>query len=121
MNSTAQMATPPSPQPLAALASSDVEILWEVPEDSVDGFVVRYGTDREQLANELKLASNELELRSDPQRGQVYRHVIRNVPSDKAVFVNIAAYRGAEVSPPSRLFEVPVAESTAMAQPNVYR
>ncbi len=107
----------------ATLASSDVEILWEVPEDTVDGFVVRYGTSRNQMTNEVKLTAAQLELRTDAERGNIYRHVLRDIPADREIFVDIAAFRGAEVSPPSRVFEVPAADSpltgtSPMAQPS---
>jgi hypothetical protein len=85
---------------------TDIELLWEVPAEPVDGYIVRYGNFREQLSVEKKVLVGELEKRDDPERGSVYRYVIRGIPSTQRIFLSVATFRGDAVSLPSRVFEV---------------
>ena len=89
-----------------AFSLSDVEVLWEIPQKSVDGFVVRYGYNREALDGQVKLAAGEVEKLDDPVHGLVYHYVLRNVPPDKKVFVTVSAFQGQRESQPSVLLEV---------------
>lgn len=83
-----------------------VEVIWAIPKDPVDGFIVRYGYTKGELKFEEKVASSALDRFDDPKYGFVYRHVLKNVPTDKPVYVTLSAYHGAEVSAPSPVFEV---------------
>ncbi len=85
---------------------SAIEVVWEVPAEPVEGFIVRYGDAYEALTEERRLAINELERIDDPARGRLYRHVIEGVSTNRRVFLTIAAFSGGQESPPSRVFEV---------------
>jgi len=90
---------------------SDVEIVWEIPKNPVDGYLVRYGDRRDSLTQELRVLNSELAKVNDPKYGSVYRYLLRNMPTDKSVFVSIAALHsagtdGEAVSAPSAVFEV---------------
>lgn len=85
---------------------TDIELVWEVPTEPVDGFIVRYGENREALVTEKKLAVQELETRTDAERGGVYRYVIRGIPSTQRLFLTVAAFKGDVVSVPTQVFEV---------------
>lgn len=89
-----------------AFGLSDVEVLWEIPQRSVDGFVVRYGYSREVLDGQVKLAAGEVERFDDPVHGMVYHYVLRNVPPDRKVFVTVSAFQGQRESEPSVVLEV---------------
>lgn len=83
-----------------------VEVIWEIPKDPVDGYIIRYGFNRDKLEFEEKVSSSSLDRFEDPKFGFVYRHVLKNVPPEKSVFVSLTAYTGTERSAPSPVFEV---------------
>lgn len=85
---------------------SDVEVLWQIPRDHVDGFLLRYGYNRDRLTNEVKVPVAELDIYDDPKYGEVYRLVLPGVTKDRPTFISIAAYTGDRVSAPSAPFEV---------------
>lgn len=85
---------------------TNVELVWQVPEDPVDGFVVRYGFQRGSLEHEIKVTTAQLERYEDPSYGFVYRYILKEVPSDESVFISIAAFKGAVVSQAGDVFEV---------------
>jgi hypothetical protein len=78
--------------------SMGVEVTWEVPSDSVDGFVIRYGQDKTQLKKEVTILLSELRLERDSQYGPVYRYVIQDITSDQPIYVSIAAFKGETIS-----------------------
>lgn len=95
--------------------TGQVEIIWEIPKEAVDAYVIQYGIQRESLDKTVRVSTAEIERYEDPQFGFVYRHVLRNVPSDKVVFVAMATIRGEIQSELSKIIEVapqnrPVAE-----------
>ncbi len=89
-----------------AAPNTRVEIVWEIPKDSVDGFVIRYGFSRTDLRYSERVQSAELDRMEDPKFGFVYRYVLKNMPPEKTVFVTLAAFTGALESEPSSVFEV---------------
>jgi hypothetical protein len=78
--------------------SSGVEVTWEVPSDPVDGFVIRYGQDKAQLAKEVTILLSELRAERDSQYGPVYRYVIQDITSDQPIYVSVAAFKGETIS-----------------------
>lgn len=90
----------------AASTLSDIEILWQIPQEAVDGFVINYGFERSALNHNARVATAELQKYQDPKHGQVYRFVLANVPIDQALYVSIAAYSDDKVSRASDVFEV---------------
>ena len=89
-----------------AAPNTRVEIVWEIPKDPVDGFVIRYGFNKADLRFSEKVPSGELDRLEDPKFGFVYRFVLKNMPPERTVFVTLAAYSGREESEPSPVFEV---------------
>ena len=85
---------------------SDIEILWQIPVQPVEGFVINYGYDKAILDLNVKIATKDLEKFEDPKHGFVYRYVLGDVPLSKTVYVSIAAYNGTKVSLPSEIFPV---------------
>lgn len=90
----------------AAAPGTRVEVIWAIPKDPVEGFVVRYGYSKGELKFEDKVASAALDRYDDPKHGFVYRYVLRNVPTDRSVYVTLSAYNGKDLSAPSPVFEV---------------
>lgn len=90
--------------------NSDVEVIWEIPKELVDGFILKYGYDKEKLGTEVKLTLEQTPQIIHPTLGPVYRYVISAVPPDKVLYVTIAAYRGNEISAQSQAYELPIAQ-----------
>lgn len=101
---------PPTEQQVKSDESS-VEIIWAIPQDPVDGFIIRYGITKAKLDHELKLKTNEIEKFQDPSHGQVYRHRIEKLSSREPVFVSLIAFtstptKGEVLSSPTEIIEV---------------
>lgn len=87
-------------------ASDELEVLWKIPAEPVDGFVLRYGFSREALTEEVVLKVDDLEKADDPDFGFVYRHILKNVPPSKRVFVSLASQSEGRTTEFSDVFEV---------------
>jgi hypothetical protein len=75
-----------------------VMLTWEVPSEPVDGFLIRYGTKRNELDKEVKVKTNELHQEQDPEYGPVYHYTVPDVPTGKSIFAAIAAFKGDRIS-----------------------
>jgi len=87
-------------------AVSDVEILWEIPNKPVDGFVIRHGYSRDNLENSARIAAGDVEKVEDPVHGTVYHYLLKNLPPDKKVYITVSAFVGSAESAPSTTLEV---------------
>jgi hypothetical protein len=85
---------------------SDVEIMWHIPTDPVEGFVVKYGFERSSINEETRILTKDLEQVETPQFGKVFRFVLGNIPVDRPLYISIAAFSGDKVSKASDIFEV---------------
>lgn len=85
---------------------SDIEVLWQIPTQPVDGFVIQYGYEKNTLDQQVKIATKDLEKFEDSKFGFVFRYVLGDLPLSKTVFVTISAYTGEKVSHPSEVFTV---------------
>jgi len=92
-------------------ARSEIEIMWGIPSDPVEGFVIRYGYEEERLEFSETIQAAQVEKLEDPVHGFVYRHHLKNIPSDKEIFLTISAFKQNEESPPSRVFHVTSGEA----------
>ncbi|MBN8549927.1 MAG: hypothetical protein J0M12_11480 [Deltaproteobacteria bacterium] len=98
---------PQAPAPTATPApGTRVEVIWAIPKDPVDGFIIRYGYTKTELKFEEKVHGTALDRFDDPKYGFVYRYVLKNVPANTTVYVSLIAYTGNEQSAPSPVFEV---------------
>lgn len=84
--------------PLVTKKSVGLEVTWEVPAEPVDGFVVRYGTDRNNLSRESTVFLSELREERDDTYGPVYRYTIPNIKEISPIFVSVAAFKGDVIS-----------------------
>ena len=96
-NSSAKISRPPTTQ--------GIEVLWEIPKEDVDGFIVRYGFERLHMDHEIKLSKADVAEVNDAEFGKAYRYVIQPTPADKAVYVSIASFKGELVSEFSEVIE----------------
>jgi hypothetical protein len=84
--------------PVIEQSAWGVEVIWEIPSEPVDGFVIRYGQTRDNLSKETTILRSELREESDPNYGSIYRYAIRDIPEDQSVFVSVAAFKGDVIS-----------------------
>lgn len=95
---------PPAPTPSPEI-NGDVQIIWAIPAEPVQGFVLHYGSDKSALTNEVVIEEKDLKRTTHPKFGEVYRHILPNVPSNQKVFVGISAYTKEGISEMSEVFE----------------
>ncbi|MBX7138222.1 MAG: hypothetical protein K1X83_09575 [Oligoflexia bacterium] len=82
---------------------SDVEILWAVPDEALEQYVIRYGYTREKLDFELRLRTAQIEKVNDPKHGEVYRYILENIPKDRELFVSLGGEKNGVLSAPSEV------------------
>lgn len=92
-------------QTAETLTPKGVEIIWAIPSEPVEGYIIRYGLSRDSLSQEKKIEVAKLERFEDPQFGYVYRTTIDEAPQQN-MFVSLVAYNGTKLSAPSPVFEV---------------
>ena len=85
---------------------SGIEILWQIPQKAVEGFVVKYGFSSEDLKYAVKVPAAEIEKFEHPVHGFVYRYLLEDIPEDEKVYITVSAYEGALESEPSAIFVV---------------
>ena len=83
-----------------------IEVVWQIPAEKVDGYVIRYGTEADRLQNEVEVRSEDVQRVHHEKYGDVFRYLIPNQPSDKTVYVSVAAVSKGHESAPSKVFEV---------------
>lgn len=83
---------------------SDVEILWLIPNEETEGFILSYGFSENSIDNKVTILSTELSKVTDPVYNQVYRYVLKNIPRDKVVYLQLVAFNGNNFSSPSKVF-----------------
>jgi hypothetical protein len=85
--------------------SIGLEVVWEVPSEPTDGFVIRYGEDRGNLSKEVTILLSELREEKDPIHGPIYRYVIRDISTTAPIFVSVAAFKDNVISDFSEAIE----------------
>ena len=98
---TAPQTAPPPP------TITDVEVVWAVPTEPVEGYVIHYGLSKTTLTLKDRVNVERLERIEDPVRGALFRYLLKGVPTDRAIYVSVAAFEGEEESEPSEILEVP--------------
>jgi hypothetical protein len=84
--------------PVLEQTESGVEVTWEVPSDPVDGFVIRYGEDKDNLTKEATIFKSDLREERDSQYGPIYRYILRDVAKAGKIYVAVAAFKGDVIS-----------------------
>ena len=83
---------------------SDVEILWLIPNEPTEGYILSYGFNENNLDNKIKLISSELQEVTDPVYNKVYRYVLRNIPRNQVIYLQLTAFNRSNFSLPSKIF-----------------
>ena len=79
----------------------DIVITWLVPSADIDAFMLHYGFSKDALNNQLRVSVTELEKKTDPAHGPVYKYSLKGIPANKDLYVSIASIRGSQTSPQS--------------------
>jgi hypothetical protein len=92
----------------AEITKSDyIEVIWEIPSGNVEGYIIRYGLARDQMTQEVKLNADEPQKVISSDGIERYRYLLPNIPSDKPLYLSIAAIGAGGESAPTEIFEVP--------------
>lgn len=87
-------------------AKTDIQITWKAPNTPVDGFIIRYGDNKENLSQSKKVLIPALDLVKDPEKGELYRYRLKSPPQEDPLYIRIASFVGEVVSEDSALIEV---------------
>jgi hypothetical protein len=85
----------------------DVELIWEIPQKPVEGFVIEYTESGKSDYKRERVKTLDLERFDHPRYGYVYRHVLRGVRSNVPVEIMIRAFNAENTSEPSNPMIVP--------------
>lgn len=94
--------TPPEPQVL----TSDIEVVWLVPEQEVDRFVIEYGFKQHKLDQKVELEPRQLQITNDPKYGRAYRYLLHNLPKKQEIFLMLRSVKGEMRSDPTPIVSV---------------
>lgn len=92
--------------PPSATGTGNIELVWLVPTQGAETFIIQYGLKPDNLDHHIDLGSEQIERYEDDLGRPVYRYVVQDIPSDKTVYVAIAARRGDVQTPLSEVREV---------------
>ena len=85
---------------------TDVELVWTAAEDGADGYIIRYGYDKDNLNMTDKVSIGEVINIQDPTHGHIVKYVVRNIEASKRLYLSVAAYKDDTESIPSQIFVV---------------
>lgn len=95
-------------QPVMPKESGDdsIVIKWLVPEEELDGYVIRYGFSATSLEYEERLEWSRIGTITDASRGKIFVHNLKGLPTDKTIFVSLAGIKDDKLSKPTAIFSV---------------
>ncbi len=97
---------PERKKPTEEIKEERVEIIWMVPKEPVDAFILKYGYSKYSLNFEKRIEVLELEALNDPQHGYVYKYILQPVETERTLFVSLATVSGEKTSAFSDVFSV---------------
>ena len=99
---------PPETLPVNPKPKTDaaLELIWKIPEEPVDEYIIRYGQDPLVLKSEHRVKSSEVKSVNDSRHGEVHQYILEDVPESVSIYVSISAVKNGVESPPSKTFKV---------------
>ena len=85
---------------------TDIEIIWTAADDGADGYIVRYGYDKDNLNMTDKVSIGEVINIQDPTHGHIVKYIVRNIEASKKLYISVASYKDGTESIPSQIFVV---------------
>ena len=86
--------------------NDSVTIKWLVPNQALDGYVIRYGFSSTSLDYEERIRWTQLAIDSDAEKRRIFIHTLRGLPADRTVFLSVAALLEDQLSAPTAIFSV---------------
>ena len=84
-----------------------VEIVWQVPTEPVDSYLIDYGEDPNNLTHHLEIGVEHLTRFDHPSQGPVFRYRVAGVDKNKDLYVVMRAKNKFGISDPSAPIRVP--------------
>lgn len=75
-----------------------IQVLWQIPEEQVEGFILYHGKEPERLDQEIKIPVSQVKILHDPQHGRVFSYDISGLSPSETIYVAISAYNGEFIS-----------------------
>ncbi len=88
------------------LPSDEVQLLWQVPTEPVEKYVIYFGWSKDKLDQKVEIPLASLQKIEDPRFGAVYKYLLPDIPVDRTVYVSIAAIHGDIISQPGQVIEL---------------
>lgn len=85
-----------------------VELLWRIPEQPVEHYVLTYGPEPEQLFHRVVIPLLKLETKTHTQFGNVYRYVLHGIPLDSSLYFTLQAGNEKGLSPEAPVQKIQV-------------
>ncbi|NLF24217.1 MAG: hypothetical protein GX589_00975 [Deltaproteobacteria bacterium] len=79
---------------------------WEIPDQPVDSYQIRYGFSENQLDSEITLKVSELETFEDPVHGPAYRYYLHEIDPEQTLYLTISAFHADEKSEESKVYKI---------------
>ncbi|MCB0317895.1 MAG: hypothetical protein KDD56_04005 [Bdellovibrionales bacterium] len=94
-------------EPTKEVSVEAIEILWKIPSEAADEYLVKYGFSKDKLDHEKKFTTDELETVSDPEHGLMFKIVLDepNI-SNKKVYITVSAISKENISEPTEIIIV---------------
>jgi hypothetical protein len=89
-----------------ASKNDSITIKWLVPDQALDGYVIRYGFSATSLDYEERIRWSQLAIDADSDKRKIFVHTLRGLPVERTVFLSIAALREDQLSAPTAIFSV---------------
>ena len=83
-----------------------IEILWKIPHEAVDGYIINYGYNEDELELQKTIDTKDLEKFNDPERGLLFKLVLEDIPADKKIYLTVSAFTEDVVSEASEIITV---------------
>ncbi|HMO18875.1 MAG TPA: hypothetical protein PKA63_07960 [Oligoflexia bacterium] len=84
---------------------SVLEIVWVVPNDSVDRYRLNYGFDKNNLNNKVDISISQLTKVTHPKYGEVYKYLLTGIPAKKYIYYTLQAGNSHGFSEPTPVNE----------------
>ena len=92
-----------------------IELVWQVPGESVEKYHLFYGFTETDLNNHIVLEVSRLEKLDDPVQGPVFRYELRGIPTDRDLYFSLKAENRFGVSQSSSVSKIQAETGSAGA------
>ncbi|MCB0309743.1 MAG: hypothetical protein KDD42_00830 [Bdellovibrionales bacterium] len=87
-------------------ADSNIEIVWEIPEEDVDEYIIRYGYTKDSLDFVKRLVPDQIDRVEEENHGTVFHYILEGFPPQKTVYITLESVKEGSYSAPTEVFVV---------------